>query len=648
MKLFPWTGFVLLAAAGCGDSSPHANLDRKPVPVILYLVDTLRADHLGCYGYERDTSPALDALAADGVRFESCQATSSWTKPASASVLTGLLPSQHGAVHKVSALPTQHLLAAEAFQAAGYRTGAFGANGFIFGTEQGFSRGFDVFQTGGAILGGDSEHMDVRSDVLVGAALDWVREAPDEPFFLYVHAIDPHDPYVPPEAFQDRYSKPVPGAQEATTVAHLVQRPDLAQAELERTVGLYDAEIAFADQELGKLLTGLKDLGLYDEALVVFVADHGEEFRDHGGFGHNPRMYQEVVRVPLVVKFPGSFGQPALRGAVHDRRVSQVDVLPTLMDAVGIELQEPDRKKLAGDSLLAKVLEPGADPLDVITISEADVSGTYTKSITQGDWKYVRTWAPFAEERLFDLAKDPLELRDLAPGAPPKLAELRELLSSHVSKEDRGWTLSLSNRTDSPLRLTGLLQFDGPPLAGLDPLHMELDAEDATVQDGPIGQGKLEIDAPIDGVQKMRATIGQRVLPLDLRVTNPVPDYSGQAAWFYMVLEPGDQDACVFIPGAGTTNLRLSIFAEGQTATPEYVFLGPDQVHPDAMPLDFGALDSQASELIVPGQPNPGSITTELPIAVWIWKNLDMQAGEIVLSPDTEAHLRELGYFGDE
>jgi arylsulfatase A-like enzyme len=647
MKLSPWTA-VLLLVAGCGGSSPHANLDRKPVPVILYLVDTLRADHLGCYGYERDTSPALDALAADGVRFESCQATSSWTKPASASVLTGLLPSQHGAVHKVSALPTQHLLAAEAFQAAGYRTGAFGANGFIFGTEQGFSRGFDVFKSGGAILGGDSEHMDVRSDVLVDAALDWVREAPDEPFFLYVHAIDPHDPYVPTEPFQDRFTTAIPGLDQATTVAHLVQRSDLGQAELNRTIGLYDAEIAFADQELGKLLTGLKDLGLYDEALVVFVADHGEEFRDHGGFGHNPMMYQEVVRVPLVVKFPDSFEQPALRGAVHNQRVSQVDVLPTLMDAVGLELDESDSKKLAGDSLLAKVLDPILDPLDVITISEADVSGTYTKSITQGDWKYIRTWTPFEDERLYDLAKDPMELRDLAPAAPSKLAELRELLSALVSKEDRGWTLSIQNRTAAPLRLTGLLQFDGPPLAGLDPLHMELNAEDMNLRDGPIGQGQLEIDAPQGKVQSMRATIGAKVLPLVLQVNEPVPAYRGRAAWFYMVLEAGDQDACVFIPGAGTGNLRLSIFAEGATATPEYVFLGPDQVHPDAMPVDFDELDSRASEFIIPGQPNPESIATDLPIAVWIWKNLDLQAGEIVLSEDTEAHLRELGYFGDE
>ena len=646
MKPAPWIPLLLLAA-GCGASSPHADLDRKPVPVILYLVDTLRADHLGCYGYERDTSPALDGLAADGVRFESCQATSSWTKPASASVLTGLLPSQHGAVHKVSVLPTEHLLAAEAFQAAGYRTGAFGANGFIFGTEQGFNRGFDVFKTGGALIGGDSEHMDVRSDVLVDAALDWVREAPDEPFFLYVHAIDPHDPYVPTESFRDRYTKPTASGKESTTVAQLIAKKDVGLPYLDRTIGLYDAEIAYADQELGKLLDGLKDLGIYDEALVVFVADHGEEFQDHGGFGHNPKLYQEVVRVPLVVKFPDSFDQPGLRGSVHEPRVSQVDVLPTLMDAVGIELREPDLKKLAGTSLLATVLNPPSDPNDVITISEANVSGTYSKSITQGDWKYVRTWLPYQEERLFDLAADPLELRDLSPGDPPKLAELRELLSSYVMREDRGWTVSLHNRTDAPMRLTGLLQFDGPPLAGLDPLHMELEAVDASLRDGPIGQGSLQIDATSGKSQSMRATIGERVLPLELQVTTPLDAYDGRAAWFYTVLEPGDQDACLFIPSAGTKNMRLSLFAEGATATPEYIFLGPELIHPTAMPLNFDELEPRSEEFIVPGQPNSGDITTDLPIAVWVWKNLDMQAGEVALSPDTEAHLRELGYFGD-
>ena len=193
---------ALLLACGCARSpqETYEAFPRGPVPVVLFVVDTLRADRLGCYGHDRDTSPALDAFAREGVLYERCLGQSTWTKPATASILTGLYPAQHTAVHLLSVLPAEVSTLAEELAARGYRTAAFGESGMIFGEGSGFEQGFEVFRSSWEL--GDpigAKEREGSAGVLVEGALEWLGALePDEPFFLYLHLTDPHAPYDPP------------------------------------------------------------------------------------------------------------------------------------------------------------------------------------------------------------------------------------------------------------------------------------------------------------------------------------------------------------------------------------------------------------------------------------------------------------------
>ncbi|MDF1798106.1 MAG: sulfatase [Planctomycetota bacterium] len=667
-----WGGLALFAiglgACGGGGADEQgtsaAATSRGRGPVVLFVVDTLRADHLGCYGYEPDTSPALDRLAAEGVLFEACQAQSSWTKPATASVLTGLLPSQHGAVHKVSALPPEHLLLAEPLGAAGYATAAFGGNGFIFGTEQGFSRGFDTFHSGVDLQGDGNEQLIAEADLLVDGAIDWLdghmQSEADQPFFLYVHVIDPHDPYAPPpdlvHAFGEPLAPPFPTDAELARPGPVVARypggvPDVVQ---ERMRQLYDGEIAGADRAFGRLLESLERHGVYDEATIVFVSDHGEEFFDHGGVGHNPLLYQEVIQVPLVVKFPTSLGD-ALPGQRFAPRVRQVDVLPTLLDTLGIELEPERAAQLAGQSLVPALLGEaswGEQP----AVTEVDYEGVYRKSLIQGGTKYVRTWAPRLEERLFDLEADPGETRNLVAEQPGRVAELRADLGRLSSLGGRGWGFVMRNETELTVGIAGLITFRGDALAGLDPLGLELEGFDAALADGPLGQGWVEFTKGTDGKRNVRYTLGEPSAegqPGDAAVgtehypgfdPSGMPSYEGRGAWFLTTLAPGDEDGVSFMPAPGTEDLRLMLWADGEPVPPEFVFLGPGLERAGAMPLALGTGEG----LELPGTPPRSTVPEGAPLHGWLWKNMDPATLDVELSPETEANLRDLGYFGDD
>lgn len=651
---------ALLWASACGASSPEsARSEPERGPVILFLVDTLRADHLGCYGYGRDTSPALDELVADGVVFEECQAQSSWTKPATASILTGLLPSVHRAVHKVAALPPEHMLLAEPLLAAGYDTAAFGANGFIFGPEQGFGRGFERFESGIELVHGASGKEHVRADVLVDAALDWLAEdRGDAPPFLYMHAVDPHDPYDPLPELRNRFTQPLGEGQ--PTDAEL-ERPGPVKERfggtippkiLERMEGLYDAEILAADQALGRLIAGLKSAGLYDAATIVFVADHGEEFLEHGRVGHNPALFQEVTHVPLVIKFPFGLApeaQASLRGRRFSERVRQVDVLPTVLDAVGVELNGEERAKLAGSSLLPSLLDPDGSGWSVPAVTEVDYEGAYRKSLIAGGLKYVRSWAPEVSEQLYDLNLDPDEREDLSGADPGRLEGMRSELGRLATTSGRGWTISFRNHTAARVAIAGLITYEGEDLGGLDPLNLEFEAADPLAVDGPVGQGWIKTELTEGGRGRIAYGQGPSLEQADLVPFPELPlgelgAYQGRAAWFFASLEPSGEDGVAFVPSDKAKTPRLMLWAGGQVVPPEFVVLGPGLIEAEAMPLTLGTGEG----LELPGPPPMSQGPEGRPLFAWIWKNLDPKTLEVELSAETEANLRGLGYFGDE
>lgn len=401
---------LLAAAVGCGGSPVDRAPARRP-NVVLYVVDTVRADRLGVYGYGKPTSPRLDAFAADAVLFENAYAQSSWTRPAVASLFTGLLPPAHRTVGRRSVLPEEAVTLAEILAAHGYEGLGLVRNPNV-GRAFGFAQGFTRFR---------SEDRE-RDETMLDRVRLWLDERQDEeaPFFLFLHAIDPHGPYDPVPEFEEMFDA---GGAPAhyRTVRYLLglnrgdvePGPDTAEA-LSR---LYDAEVAQNDRAFGELLDELEARGLAGGAAVIYLSDHGEEFAEHGRWEHGLSLYEEVLRVPLVMRLPGVAPRRVEEPAQH------VDVLPTLLGYLGIEAPPTD-----GRDLLA-ARRRGDAPLDVYT--HLDVDGHRAASVIRGRFKLVLPQSPSqgTAPMLFDLEADRGELEDLAADRPDVVERMLALLA---------------------------------------------------------------------------------------------------------------------------------------------------------------------------------------------------------------------------
>ncbi len=387
---------------------------RRP-SVIVILIDTLRADHLGCYGYGKETSPNIDAFAGDASLFERAFAQSSWTKPSVASLITGLLPRSHTANRREDALPEPALTLAERLGALGYRTAGFVTNTNV-AAEFGFAQGFGTYEL---LLDEDERLGYARAEVLVDRALAHLEERGEEPFFLYLHATDPHDPYT----F-------TPGGKESVGSTDFMEALEAGEirsdaATREKLLALYDEKIRYTDRELGRLFDALRKRGLYENSLIVLVSDHGEEFFEHGWWRHGKTLYQEQLHVPFLVKWP--------EGAAAGRRlqdvVQHVDLVPTVLDFLG-EATEGD---LPGRSLW-RLIQSG-EAFDSVVSSYLRSDGREVESVVYRDQKLVRTLVydreapPFA---LFDLASDRAETKNLLETRRPAFDFLDSLLRRPV------------------------------------------------------------------------------------------------------------------------------------------------------------------------------------------------------------------------
>ena len=362
-------GPALLAAAGglaaCGGGAEGP--ERRP-NVLLISLDTLRADHLRCYGYGRATSPRIDALAAEGVLFEDAISPTSWTLPAHLSMLTGLAISAHGVCDDrlwqarpdgaEATIPLRGRFLPELLSEVGYQTAGFYTWKYLE-PRFGFGPGFDVYERIGHSIfshpewsrrfsalreAGKTEEIQAwmaespelfdeqrpTAGEAVDRALEWLdgRDA-ERPFFLFVHLFDIHDGYVPPApfdaAFTDPdYAGPITGRR-VTTPDSPVQ-PNMAAEDLAQLIALYDGEIAWVDSQVGRLLDRLEEQGLTEDTLVVLTSDHGEEFFEHGAKTHRAQLHRESVHVPLILSWPGQL--PA--GGRHAGTVGLVDLVPTV------------------------------------------------------------------------------------------------------------------------------------------------------------------------------------------------------------------------------------------------------------------------------------------------------------------------------
>lgn len=327
-----------------GDSSSHSfwvnplyfQKQEDGLNVILISVDTLRADHLGCYGYDRATSFHVDALASDGVTFLNAYASSPWTLPSHISLMTSL----HGANHQVAyedesldpSIPTlADILRMNQFYCAGLTGGGF------VSAQYGFSKGFNSYSDEGGILRQDS------AAHLFHSALRWLEREKDKGFFLFLHTFQPHSPYACPSPYRSTFLAEDARWQHIDLISYLGGMPgiyrELPENDRRNIVDLYDGEIFYTDETLiGPLIAALKDMGLYDRTLIVFTSDHGEEFFDHHGWGHGHSLYDESLKVPLIVKFPGS----RFQGRKITDMVPLVDIFPTILEEAGIEYADLD------------------------------------------------------------------------------------------------------------------------------------------------------------------------------------------------------------------------------------------------------------------------------------------------------------------
>jgi len=404
--------------------------ESKTPNVIILLLDSLRADHLGCYGYSRATSPNIDRLAAQGVRFAEDMSSCSWTSPSVASLLTSLHPHEAAPVQASLDPPVEMPTLAEALEKAGYFTGVVSSHSFIV-PSLGFARGTDYF-----IM---TKH---DAEACAAGVSTWLERYAREPFFLYVHCFDPHHDYQPPQPFHDKFldglqtRNPCVRAGEPKMEALGGEKAwkTLSQEDVAYLEALYDADIAYADAAVGKMLAELGRHGLRDRTLIIVTADHGEEFMEHGGLTHARTLYQELLHVPLIMTFPD--GQ--WHGKVVPQLVRSLDVAPTVLEVAGV----PVPRSMHGRSLLPVLRGSETEETAVAELGGMggpwQTAGRLNIAVRQGNRKVIRDgngrWA------LYDLSKDPgeqhnlLKSNDKPPaGAVAVIEQLRAGIAEPVS-----------------------------------------------------------------------------------------------------------------------------------------------------------------------------------------------------------------------
>jgi len=433
--------------------APALTVARKAPLAIIYLVDTLRADHTGVYGYSRKTTPELDAFARDAVVFDAAIVHASWTKPSVASILTSRLPGQHKAVQLRDPLDPSNVTIAQRLDERGWSTGAAIANSVIYGAESEFDRGFDVFA--GLHGEGDQRSKLVGADVVVDSALAFLRSRQGLPTFLYVHTMDPHVPYEPPPPF-DRMFEPFP------TEGHPARDPrtDFKEPlDRERMIAQYDGDIAFGDREFGRFVRELKAAGLYEDALVVFLADHGEEFLDHGRWLHGRSLFDELIRVPLLVKLPGN----RAAGRRVSEQVQGLDVVPTVLEAMGVPLSAD----LGGQPLQRTLAAGGSKPRPAL--AEISHRGFVAHGArTEGD-KFIRRFSPDDDELYFDLRRDPGEQTSVAEHHPERVRLLQAKSEAGMSPNPFRYVVQVAGTGRFALKLETRGWLEGVEATGLGP-----------------------------------------------------------------------------------------------------------------------------------------------------------------------------------
>jgi arylsulfatase A-like enzyme len=469
-------------------SSPDA-----PQGVILFVADTLRRDHLTPYGYERDTTPALARLAAEGALVLDNQSNSTWTKVSVPSFHSSTYPRTNKVQQMLDRLPAAATTLAEVYREAGYATLGMSANSFV-GTGTNLHQGFEDFEEAAALVEAVGDTPSKSARVQVDKLLPWLEQHRDVPFFVNIHVTDPHSPYMPQPPYDTYWGDAESRRRFDDAVARLRQivpdfngvaapargEPTTASIQaagiepvaiLEHHINLYDGSIRAMDAELGRIVETLERLGLREKVLLVFISDHGEEFLEHGGHFHR-QVFGENSNVPLVLWAPGRI-EP---GTVVDQTIQSLDLMPTMLELSGLPVPDTaqgqsfvsllEREQLASGNVAYAQTPWSPTPVfsERMRESPGGVPGDtrfFSYSVIDAGWKlvhhvYIDEGLDLPEYQLFDHANDPLDQVDLAAENPAVVESLRQLLEDWMGYAD-----------------AAELPADGTAMEGLNPAELQ-------------------------------------------------------------------------------------------------------------------------------------------------------------------------------
>jgi arylsulfatase A-like enzyme/tetratricopeptide (TPR) repeat protein len=532
----PLLFFLCFAVLTCACSGEKGTETPGPAGeascnIVLLTIDTIRADRLGCYGAAGVRTPAMDRLAAEGALFEKTVATAPLTLPSHCSILTGLYPADHGVLDNGGfTLDSDQILISETLREAGYETAAF-VGAFVVDRRWGLGQGFNHFSSDLHLGRYEDVSLEIerRGDRVIEDFLGWLDRSPQRPFFVWVHLFDPHDPYEPPPPYSEAYP----------------DRP-------------YDGEIAFTDSLVQMLRNGLETRGLWDDLLFILVGDHGESLGEHGEETHAYFVYNAVIRVPLIFKFPkGAHAGKRIGGVVRT-----VDLVPTILDYVNL----PPEVTLRGESLLPALSSPGFPGLPAY--SESYYARTHfgwssLRTITEGRYKYIDAPKP----ELYDLAADPGETTNLAGARPGIAGRLKGKIDDILAESATGGMLPARASMDSQTRarLEALGYLTAAPSTAVDageradpkdmfPVYQDLNRAMGLVRE----EKYAEAEKPLEAILALDPRITEARFHLalvylntgryeaaireNLAVLEEKPDYSTAALNLAIALQNAGQD----------------------------------------------------------------------------------------------------------